>query len=187
VLLEAPELARRVLDRRGLLELSRTRPAALEAELGLDRERARRLWAAFRLGRRVARARRPHRPELRSPERVHAHVAPELAGLDRERLLALLLDGQHRLRRTELVGQGTLTSSLVHPREVFRAAIREAAAAVIVVHNHPSGDPEPSAEDLEVTRRLVSAGQLVGIPLLDHVVVAEGGFVSIRERMVFAT
>jgi DNA repair protein RadC len=80
---------------------------------------------------------------------------------------------------------GTLTTSLVHPREVFRSAVREAAAALIAVHNHPSGDPEPSAEDLEVTRRLIEAGRLLGIPLLDHVVVGDGAWVSLRERMPF--
>ena len=96
---------------------------------------------------------------------------------------ALLLDGKHRLRRMERVSEGTLTSSLVHPREFFRPAVREPAAAVIAVHNHPSGDPEPSAEDLEVTRRLVRAGELLGIPLLDHIVVGAAGWVSIRGRI----
>ncbi len=97
----------------------------------------------------------------------------------------LLLDGKHRLRRREQVSQGTLTSSLVHPREVFGPAIREGAAALIVVHNHPSGDPEPSAEDLAVTRRLVEVGRILGVPLLDHVVIADAGYVSIRDRINF--
>jgi DNA repair protein RadC len=97
----------------------------------------------------------------------------------------LLLDGKHRLKRCEAVSEGTLTTSLVHPREVFRAAVRESAAAVVVVHNHPSGDPEPSLEDLEVTRRLIDVGRLVGVPVLDHVVVGDGRFVSLRERMGF--
>ena len=93
----------------------------------------------------------------------------------------LLLDGRHRLLRHELVSQGTLTASLVHPREVFRPALRESAAALLLVHNHPSGDPTPSAEDREVTARLVRAGELLGIPVLDHVVVAERGWSSLRE------
>ena len=79
-----------------------------------------------------------------------------------------------------MASQGTLTASLVHPREVFRPALREGAAALVVAHNHPSGDPSPSAEDQEVTRRLVQAGALLGVPLLDHVVVAERGWTSLR-------
>ena len=83
--------------------------------------------------------------------------------------------------RHEMVSQGTLTASLVHPREVFRPALRESAAALVLVHNHPSGDPAPSAEDREVTDRLVRAVELLGVPVLDHVVVAERGYTSLRE------
>ena len=93
----------------------------------------------------------------------------------------LLLDGRHRLIAEEEVSWGTLTASLVHPREVFREAIRVAAAALILVHNHPSGDPRPSAEDRAVTRRLVGAGRLIGIDVLDHVIVSEGGHWSFQE------
>lgn len=168
-----------------LAALSRQAPAQLQRELGLSRLRAVRLAAAFALGRRVERAVRDPRACLRSPASVHALMAPELRGLDRETFHALLLDGKHRLQRRHRVSEGTLTSSLVHPREVFGPALREGAAALIVVHNHPSGDPEPSAEDLAVTRRLIEAGQIVGVPLLDHVVVGAEGYVSIRERMRF--
>jgi DNA repair protein RadC len=83
--------------------------------------------------------------------------------------------------REVVISQGTLTASLVHPREVFRPALREAAAAVVLVHNHPSGDPTPSREDREITTRLAEAGDLLGIPVLDHVVVAERGYASLRE------
>ncbi len=93
----------------------------------------------------------------------------------------LLLDGRHRLIAAEEVSVGTLTASLVHPREVFRDAIRNAAAAIVLVHNHPSGDPGPSAEDRAVTRRLRSAGELLGIRVLDHVIVADRGYFSFRE------
>ena len=95
--------------------------------------------------------------------------------------MVLLLDGRHRVLGEEIVSLGTLTASLVHPREVFRPAIRASAAALILVHNHPSGDPEPSPEDRTVTERLASAGDLLGVPVLDHVVVAERGFRSLRD------
>jgi len=133
----------------------------------------------------VEAARRPGRPQMRSAESVWRFLVGATRGRDRERFHVLLLDGKHRLIREEVVSEGTLTTSLVHPREVFRSAVREAAAAVVVAHNHPSGDPEPSPEDLEVTRRLVRTGKLLGIPLLDHVVLGDHGFVSLRERMAF--
>ncbi len=96
--------------------------------------------------------------------------------------MVLLLDGRNRVMRQSRVSQGTLNASLVHPREVFRSAVREAAAALVLVHNHPSGDPTPSREDLEITDRLVEAGGVLGIRVLDHVVIADGRFYSFRER-----
>jgi DNA repair protein RadC len=113
---------------------------------------------------------------------VFRHFHPTLRDAPHERFLVVLLDGRHRLMRHEMVSQGTLTASLVHPREVFRPALRESAAALVLVHNHPSGDPAPSSEDREVTARLVRAGELLGIPVLDHVVVAERGYTSLREQ-----
>lgn len=102
---------------------------------------------------------------------------------EREHFVLLALDGKHRLKKEILVSIGTLAMSLVHPREVFRPAIEEGAAGVIVVHNHPSGDPTPSAEDLQVTRRLEEAGKLLGIPLLDHVVVTREGFRGLADEL----
>lgn len=168
-----------------LLSWARASARCLEVELGLSRLEALRLAGAFALGRRVEEARRPGRPLMRSAESVWRHLEGEVRGLERERFHVLMLDAKHRLLRGEVVSEGTLTTSLVHPREVFRPAVREAAAALVVAHNHPSGDPEPSAEDLEVTRRLLRTGKLLGIPLLDHVVLGEGAWVSLRERMAF--
>lgn len=131
-------------------------------------------------------------PELEGLYGTHARTAqavasilrPLLEGETSERFVALLLNGKHRVVGFADVSRGTLTSSLVHPREVFAPALRELAAAVIVAHNHPSGDPEPSVEDIEVTRRLREAGQILGVPLLDHIIVGAGGeFVTLRERV----
>ena len=104
-----------------------------------------------------------------------------LRDMAHERFVALLLDSRNRVIKDVVVSQGTLTASLVHPREVFRAAVRESAAALVLVHNHPSGDPAPSGEDREVTRRLCDAGRIVGIRVLDHVVIAERGYFSFCE------
>ena len=165
--------------------LERASAQELRHLLGLSRPQARRLAAALALGRELRGLSRPARPAVRSPRAVLHLLEDELRGLEREHFWALLLDGKHGLRRLELVSVGTLTTSLVHPREVFRPALREAAAALVCAHNHPSGDPEPSPEDLEVTRRLVDAGRLLGVPLLDHVVLGEGRALSLRERMGF--
>lgn len=174
------------LERVGDLgSLSRASVRRLRLQLGLSLAAATRLAAAFALGRRVERAVREPRTSLRMPSLVHDLLAPELRGLDRETFHALLLDGKHRLQARLRVSEGTLTCSLVHPREVFGPALRESAAALIVAHNHPSGDPEPSAEDVSVTRRLIEVGRLVGIPLVDHVVIGDGRWVSLRERMPF--
>lgn len=168
-----------------LMEWSRSEVDELAVALGLPCGAATRVAAAFALARRVGRVERAAGVSLRSAAQVFAFVAPELHGLEREVLVALLLDGKHRLKRREVISVGTLTGSLVHPREFFRGAVRSCAAAAIAVHNHPSGDPEPSPEDLEVTRRLHQAGELLGVPLLDHVVVGDRSYVSLRERMSF--
>ncbi len=117
---------------------------------------------------------------------IAALLTPDLTKLDREHFVVLHLDAKGRLLSREVVSIGHLTAALVHPREVFKAAILANAASVAFVHNHPSGDPEPSREDLELTRRLFRAGELMGIPVLDHVVVTRNGHCSIAERGLLA-
>ena len=124
----------------------------------------------------------------RAPEAIRnpvdaARFVRQLVGNDaREHFVTLMLDGRHRPIAYQVVSVGTATASLVHPREVFQAAVGVGAVALIVAHNHPSGDPSPSREDREVTERLLRAGELLGIRLLDSVVVTESGYVSIREE-----
>lgn len=141
-----------------------------------------RLAAAFELGRRAERVRRRDDAALDGPERAAAWLVPQLRGERQECFVALVLDGRHRVRRVETVARGTLTASLVHPREVFAPALRESAAAVLVAHNHPSGDVRPSAEDYAVTRRLGRAARILGIALLDHLVVSGSAFHSLRRH-----
>jgi DNA repair protein RadC len=118
---------------------------------------------------------------IRGPRDVYDLCAPALRDLAQEEFRVLLLNTQHAVLREIVVTRGTLDASIVHPREVFRAAITESAAAMILVHNHPSGDPAPSAEDRDVTRQLAEAGRMIGIPVLDHVVVGDGRYVSFVE------
>ena len=118
---------------------------------------------------------------VRSPRDVAAVFAPRLQDLPVEEFHVAILDAQHRLERDVLFTRGLLDSSLVHPREVFREAIAERAAAVVLVHNHPSGDPTPSAEDRAVTQQLVAAGRLLDIPVHDHVIIGRGRYMSFAE------
>ncbi len=120
---------------------------------------------------------------VRTATLAYALVARVFEARPIEEFWSLLVDGKHRAIGLAQVSVGTLTSSLVHPREVFGPAIRLGAAALIVAHNHPSGDPEPSVEDLELTRRLLNVAGLLGIPLLDHIICGEERFISLRERL----
>lgn len=167
----------------GLAGTARAAAADLAAVPGIGPAKRATLGAAFELGRRLAARRLDAGIPVRGPADVHAHFHPRLRHAAHERFFSVLLDGRHRVIRHALVSQGTLTASLVHPREVFRPALREPAAAVILVHNHPSGDPTPSQEDREITERLVRAGALLGVPVVDHVVVAERGYASLREEL----
>lgn len=155
----------------------------LAAVPGMGRRRAEQLLAAAEFGRRV-RFPPQESDDLRAPSDVYRLVRPMLEGLAHERFLVLLLNTKNRLLKVETVSVGTLNASLVHPREVFRTAIRAAAAAVIVAHNHPTGDPTPSPEDVDLTRRLAEAGHLIGIEVLDHLIVGDGRFLSLREQGV---
>jgi DNA repair protein RadC len=178
-----PRASAREVDAEGALRRLGTLPmGAFEAEPGIGSASASRIVAALELGRRVASEPPGRDAPIRGPSDVFARLGPLLRDLRQEEFHALLLNSQHRVIRDVLVTRGILDASLIHPREVFRAAIVESAAGVILVHNHPSGDPTPSPEDLAVTRQLASAGRAVGIPVLDHVVVGEGSFVSLSER-----
>jgi DNA repair protein RadC len=179
---DALDVARALLARCGGLDRLESAPACeLAAVSGVGAAKAASLIAAFELGRRCAASHLPEGAALRSPEDVFRHFGARLRRLAQERFVVVCLDGRHRVLGEEMVSQGTLTASLVHPREVFRPALRASAAAVILVHNHPSGDPTPSAEDRAVTERLARAGEILGVRVLDHVVVAERGYVSLRE------
>lgn len=151
---------------------------------GLGDAKAVQIASAFELGRRLAALSDEERPAIRSPQDVANLLMPEMRDLKKECLKSLLLDTKNRVLKILTVSVGILDSSLVHPREVFKDAIVASSAAIIVAHNHPSGDPAPSPEDRRVTERLAECGSLLGIELLDHIIIGDNRFVSLKERGV---
>lgn len=142
---------------------------------GVGPASAARLLACVEMSRRAGCSASDSRPVITTPEDVVALCGPQFRGLDREHFWTLALNTKNRLLRIIEVSVGSLSASIVHPRELFKDAIRVSAASVVVVHNHPSGDPTPSGADIQLTRRLIKAGDVLGIEVLDHVVIVEGG------------
>lgn len=171
-------LAARLIEAtHGLRGLSRLGPGALATCSGIGESKAARLVAALELGRRAAITTEPALRIAESSD-VVSWAGPRIAYAEVEHFLALVLDARQRVIAVATLGRGTLASCPVSPADAFRAILREAAAAVVFVHNHPSGDPAPSEEDVALTTRLVAAGQLLGVKVLDHVIVARASHFS---------
>lgn len=179
---DALGVANELLRRRGGVHgLARSSADELSQVVGIGRARAAQLVAAVELGRRVA-ARGPSaRVQLRSPHDAAAYLLPTFGARAVEQFGIVLLDSKHRVLRTTVVASGTLNSTIVQPRDVFREAMLGAAAAIVVFHNHPSGDPSPSPDDVELTRRLRAAGVLMGIEVVDHIVLGDARYCSLKE------
>jgi len=179
----ALDQARLLLQRFGDL---RSLAAATVSELcafpGIGPAKAAELQGVFELARRFSRTELRPGDRYTSSREVFLHYHEQLRDRKKETFLTLLLDSKNRLIREIQVSEGSLNASIVHPREVFAPAVREAAAAVLFVHNHPSGDPTPSREDLELTGRLRQAGELMGVRVLDHVIIGNGEYVSFVDR-----
>ena len=176
-------MASRLLARQGgLAGLGRASFAELCAQRGLSEAKACQIMAALELGRRLVSLAPEERATIQSPQDVANLVAAGMASLEQEHLRVLLLNTRNQVLNIQEIYIGNVNSSVVRPAEVLRPAVRENAPGIIVVHNHPSGDPTPNAEDVSITRQIAQAGQLLGIELLDHVVIGSGGrFVSLKE------
>jgi DNA repair protein RadC len=166
----------------GLDGLARARHEELRRVPGIGAARAAQVLAAVELGRRTVVRGRVERLQVTSPRTVAEFLIPEYGARAVEQFGIVLLDTKHRVLRTTVLSIGTLDASIVHPREVFREATAGGAAAIVLFHNHPSGDPEPSRDDMVLTRRLVAAGVLMGIDVLDHIVLGDARYCSFRER-----
>jgi DNA repair protein RadC len=190
----ALDTATRLLARfKRLEQLARAPLEELRKVPGVGADKAVTLKAAFKLAERMAREIHAEAPVIDSPDKVAALLREESRLQDTERFQVILLNTRRRLIRVERLGDGTLDAVHVHPRDVFRAAIAANAAAIIVVHNHPSGDPSPSEPDIRVTRDLIRAGQLLRIDVLDHVILGhrtearEKDYASLRELGYFCS
>ncbi len=168
----------------GLVGLARATDVELEAVPGVGPVRAAQLAAAFELGRRVVTDWPQGRWTVRAPRDVGERLVPQMGYLEREELRVVLLNARNAVLRLVTVYQGNVSSSLVRIGELFRDAVRLNAAGLILVHNHPSGDPTPSPDDLRLTAEALAAGRLLDVQLLDHLIVAGDGFVSLRDRGV---
>lgn len=175
------EVSRQILAAQPLRRLAAASHAELVRLRGIGPAKACLLLAAFELARRRLDGREP----IASPESV-ADLVVDIRRSRKEQFVALYLDGRNHLIHREAISTGTLTASLVHPREVFGPAVARSAASIVLAHNHPSGDPQPSDEDIELTHRLVEAGTLLGIAVLDHVIVTEREALSLRRLGVIA-
>lgn len=175
--------ARMLLGRFGSL---RRLGSAATAELceikGIGPAKAAEIQAVFQLARRFGQESLAQGERYTCADQVFHHYHERLRDYKKEVFYALLLDSKNRLIREVLVSEGSLTASIVHPREVFAPVVRESAAAVLFVHNHPSGDPTPSREDVEITTRLFKAGELMGVKVLDHVIIGSGRYLSFADR-----
>jgi DNA repair protein RadC len=174
-------LAQRLLvEYGGLAGLARVDAETLRREHGLGEAKAAKLKAALELGRRLAVAQPDERPAIRTPEDAYSVAGAEMGSLEQEYLRVLLLDAKNRVLRCVTVSQGSVSGAQVRVAEVFKDAIRHNAPALILLHNHPSGDPTPSGADIALTASVVQAGELLGIEVVDHLVIGQGRFQSLR-------
>lgn len=166
---------------KGLVAIMNMSPQEIATVHGVGLAKAATIVAAVELGRRLSTRAAQKTEKIEGPEDAARYMMPMLRYEQKEHFLVMLLDVRNRVIATSTISVGGLTSSIAHPREVFREAIRHSAAALILVHNHPSGDPSPSREDIQLTRQMMKAGEVMGIPVLDHIILANDEFISIKE------
>lgn len=179
----AVTLAQRILNNfGGLRELQACSVEELSSVKGIGLAKAAQIIASLELANRLAKSRTATRPIIHTPEDAAKLLMTEMRWLQKEHFRILLLNTKHHVLSIPTISIGSLSASIVHPREVFREAIRSSAAAIILAHNHPSGDPSPSDEDIKITKRLTEIGKLMDITVLDHIIIGDGRYLSMKDK-----
>jgi DNA repair protein RadC len=177
----AIDLSNRLIAQHSLDGLSTLSPKELQKIKGIGPAKASQITSIFALAKRCSLKAKEKTP-VKTAQDVYEYAKEILGGKDREHILILYLDSKNRINKHETISMGTLNSSLIHPREVFKTAIKENTSAIIITHNHPSGDPSPSKDDREITKELRNAGELLEIQVIDHVIIGKDTYYSFKER-----
>jgi len=170
----------------GLTELSKSSIEELTEIRGIGRVKAISLLAALELSKRFVTIESEVRPKITSPVDVANLIMQEMRFLDKEYFRIILLNTRSEILKMVNISVGSLDSSIVHPREVFKAALKSSAKAVILVHNHPSGNPQPSSEDIKITKRLIKVGELLGVQIIDHIIIGDKNYISLKEKKIIS-
>ncbi len=177
----AISLAHRILSQYNPKQLSQTEISQLMKISGIKRSKACQIAACFEIARRLEAFSEDKKPKISSPEDVYRRLYPYMRESKKETFVELCLDTKNQIIKEDTVSVGSLNANIVHPREVFKIAMMQSAAHIIVAHNHPSGDPTPSREDVEITKKLVDSGKMLGIDVIDHVIIGDGRHFSMKE------
>jgi DNA repair protein RadC len=177
------QLSNRLLNQfEGIRRLKDATVEEITSIKGIGPAKAVQIMAALELGRRISRIQYEDRYVIRSPEDGANYVMEDMRFLSQEHFVCLYLNTKNQVLHKQTIFIGSLNASIVHPREVYKEAFKRSAASIVAIHNHPSGDPTPSREDIEVTKRLVECGKIIGIELLDHLIIGEHKYVSLKEK-----
>jgi len=175
------ELSRKLLKNNNIGSLSRKRVSYLKKNLGIGEAKACQIVASFELGRRLSAFKDESKPIVNDAQDIAKLFMSELAYVKKEYFKGLFLNSRRQIITEETIFVGSLNASIIHPREIFQIGLEEGAAAMILLHNHPSGNPEPSDEDIEITKQLVRAGEILGIEVLDHIIIGNNRYFSFKE------
>lgn len=176
------ELSNKFFKKYNIKSLSRLKISTLKKQLGIGDAKACQIIACFELGKRLASFKGEKKIQIKSAKDIAKIFIPEMGSLEKEHLKGIYLDSRNKIIKQETIFIGSLNESVIHPREIFKIALDENAASIILLHNHPSGDPNPSDYDIEVTKELVIAGRLLGIEILDHIIIGGNKFMSLRDK-----
>ena len=174
-------LSQRILKEYSIKQLSQINLTQLMKIHGIKESKAAQIAACFEIARRLESFKDGDKQKINSPEDVYRRIYPKMREQKKELFIELCLDTKNQVIKEETISVGSLNANIVHPREVFKLALAESAAHIIVAHNHPSGDPTPSREDIEITKKLVQTGNIMGITLLDHIIIGDGRHFSMKE------